>query len=349
MIRKTTNISVNDSVVVYPSYGRLAADGRSWRIEVLGTVYESGSISRRKQLLLRLMQRVAKVQPADAEREVFDQRVQAFIAPTERGKRVAIRLADRTFKIRKKTRRNGRFIGRVRLPVDAVRELADIGELHDGWLELKVLGPDGRDRDQGKVKLLTSTGVSVISDIDDTLKITEVHSRRSLIANTFLREFRAVEGMADRYRDWAQEGVAFHYVSSSPWQLYSPLDELFRRAGYPAGSFHLRSFRLREHMLRRLMLIRRRGKVKAIEKIIRQFPDRQFVLIGDSGEKDPEIYGTLGRKFPQQVKSIYIRQLPQRQLEHERLWKAFRALAPGSWQVFSAADELPTSLLVRTE
>lgn len=344
MIRKTTNISVDDTVVIYPSYGRLAEDGRSWRIEVCGTVYESGSISRHKQMLLRLMQRVAKVEPAAAERALFDERVRAFIAPTERGKRVVVRLADQTFRIRKKTQRNGRFVGRVRLSAEIIESLMADGAVSNGWVELSVLGPDGTDWQQGRVKLLGAEGISVISDIDDTLKVTEVHSRSSLIANTFLREFRAVDGMAARYQEWAAEGVDFHYVSSSPWQLFNPLCELFEQAGYPAGSFHLRSFRLREHMLRRLLLIRRHGKVKTIRSILRQFPQRSFVLIGDSGEKDPEIYGALARRYRSQVRAILIRQVPDCRLEHERLWNAFRGLPADRWSLFTDPAELPSRL-----
>ncbi len=295
-------------------------------------------------MLVRLMQRVARVEPSDAERELFESRLQAFVAPTERGKQVAIRVGDHIFRIRKKTRRNGRFAGRVRFPNEALREFAAAGVYEDGWLNLTVLGPDGRDWNRGKVRLLDDVGTSVISDIDDTVKVTEVHSRASLIANTFLREFRVIEGIAESYRRWAEEGAAFHYVSSSPWQLFSPLTDLFGDAGLPEGTFHLRSFRIREHMLRRLLLIRRRGKVPVIRSILRQFPQRRFVLVGDSGERDPEIYGDIARQFPNQVQAIFIRQLPHRSLSGDRLRKAFRRLPSDRWLTYVDANQLPASL-----
>lgn len=344
MIRRSSNIKANDAVVVYPSYGQLAPDGRSWRIEVVGTVYEKGSVSRRKRMLVRLMQRVAKVRPSENEREVFESRIRPFVAPTERGKRVCLRVGEHVFPLRKKTRRNGRFVGKVRLPVEVIDEIAQAGLLNDGWLDVRVMGSDGSDRDLGKVHLLDDCGVSVISDIDDTLKVTEVHSRRSLIANTFLREFQAIDGMAERYRQWADDGAAFHYVSSSPWQLFSPLADLFRRAGLPEGTFHLRSFRIREHMLRRLLLVRRQGKAAAIRSILRRFPRRRFVLVGDSGEKDPEIYGAVARKFSDQVQAIFIRQLEHRRLEGDRLRKAFRGVEPDCWATYSDPAELPERL-----
>ena len=72
-------------------------------------------------------------------------------------------------------------------------------------------------------------------------------------------------------KNWAKQDAAFHYVSSSPWQLYASLAEMCESEGFPCGSFHLRSFRLRDHMLRRLLLIRRHGKATVIKKLLKRF------------------------------------------------------------------------------
>jgi phosphatidate phosphatase APP1 len=233
-------------------------------------------------------------------------------------------------------------VGTIRLTAEQVMALERRGHLADGWLNLDVVLPGGERTDfRGHVRLMDNTGVSVISDIDDTIKVTEVYSRRSLLANTFLREFRAIEGMAELYRQWAQQGAAFHYVSSSPWQLYDSLAELVEFAGFPAGTFHLRSFRLRDHMLRRLVLIRRRGKLKTIGSLLRTFPNRRFLLVGDSGERDPEGYGALARKFPGQVAAIFIRDLPQRPMDFERCRRAFHGLPAERWTLFNSPAELP--------
>ena len=40
-----------------------------------------------------------------------------------------------------------------------------------------------------------------------------------ILSNTLLKEFQVVEGMQDLYQEWEKQGAAFHYVSSSPWQL----------------------------------------------------------------------------------------------------------------------------------
>jgi len=146
--------------------------------------------------------------------------------------------------------------------------------------------------------------------------------------------------MAPLFRQWWAEGAAFHYVSSSPWQLYEHLTEHLADEGFPPGSFHLKAFRLRDHLLRRVLMLRRSGKLSIIRGLFQMFPRRQFLLIGDSGEHDPEIYGSLARRFPQQIAGICIRQLEGQKKLRERYARAFRRLDPRLLRVFSDAAEL---------
>jgi hypothetical protein len=339
-----TDVEATDHVVLYPTFGHLTQNG-FWRIDVFGTVYGAGSVSLRKRILLRLLQRAAKVQPGEEQRELFEDRIREFIAPTERGKRVALRVADRVYSLQRRTKRNGRFRGSIRLSRAEVKQLRHSGDLSNGLLKLDVLSQDGEPTNFFvQAHLLDHQGVSVITDIDDTIKVTDVHCRRSLLTNTFLREFETIDGMSDVYQQWAAEGAAFHYVSSSPWQLYAPLAEMCETDNFPPGSFHLRSFRLRDHMLRRLLLIRRKGKAAVIRSLLKKFPRRRFVLVGDSGERDPEIYARVARKRPQQVAAIFIRQLAERPISGERLQKAFHGLPSDVVHLFRGSSELPPEL-----
>ncbi len=340
-----TNIEATDRVVLYPTCGYFDSNSQTWRIEIRGTVYEEGAISWRKQLLLRVLQRVAKVQPDESQQAIFESRIREFIAPTERGKRLVVRVGDHVYPIRKKTKRNGRFVGNVRIPRAQVEGLRRDGHLTDGWLKLRIETPYGDDRGfLGRAQLIEAKGISIISDIDDTIKVTDVHSRRALLDNTFLREFRAIDGMAEIFQQWESQGAAFHFVSSSPWPLYSPLEEFLQATGFPGGTFHLRSFRLHQHMLRRLLLIRRRGKMTSMHVIMKRFPQRQFVLVGDSGERDPELYGMLARKYPTQVVGIYIRNLAALPMSDERCRKVFRDIPSDRCLIFRDIDELPRQL-----
>jgi phosphatidate phosphatase APP1 len=343
-----TNIVRGETVILYPTFGHLVDEGRNWRIHVRGTVYEPGQLGLRRRILIRLLQRAMKASRDDLDSDIFRQRIRGFLADTEKGKRVAVRIGGRAITLRKATNRNGDFAGIIRVSVDEAAALQPGANGHDSWLHLEAVGPGvANGHAAAPVQLLKDRGISVISDIDDTIKHSDVGSRRELLTNTFLQEFRPVEGMADLYQAWSQRGAAFHYVSSSPWQLYQPLEELCRTAGFPSGSFHLRSFRLRDHMLRRVPLIRRKGKAAVIKEILHTFPERQFALIGDSGEKDPEIYADLARKFPDRVAAILIRSLPARSLDKERQRKVLRRIPPERLVVFRHPEEVTDCLPTR--
>jgi phosphatidate phosphatase APP1 len=124
----------------------------------------------------------------------------------------------------------------------------------------------------------------------------------------------AAEGMAERYRAFG-DGVMFHYVSGSPWQLYKLLGE-FVRAGYPEGAFHMKDVRknLLVHESWQDFVNFSKGdeatkeqKLEQIRRIMRAFPGRKFILYGDSGEKDPEVFRRIKGEFPEQVIEIHIR------------------------------------------
>jgi phosphatidate phosphatase APP1 len=129
-------------------------------------------------------------------------------------------------------------------------------------------------------------------------------------------------------------------VSASPWQLYSPLADFIRSNGFPAGVFYLKSFRWKDETLFNLFEGPEKYKPVVIEPLMKQFPNRRFVLVGDSGERDPEIYGALAREHPQQVAKILIRDVTEEGAEAERFKTAFRELPPSLWKVFHEPAEI---------
>jgi phosphatidate phosphatase APP1 len=167
----------------------------------------------------------------------------------------------------------------------------------------------------GRVQLIGETGLSVISDIDDTIKISEVNNPVALVENTFAREFRPIPGMADRYRKWSQDGAVFHYVSASPWQLYAPLEAFLADHHFPPGSFHLKEFRWKDSRFVNLFT-----------------PSDEIMLVGDSGERDAELYADLARNH-KQVTRILIRD-PKDDADADRYRKAFDGLPRERWTVF---------------
>jgi phosphatidate phosphatase APP1 len=150
-------------------------------------------------------------------------------------------------------------------------------------------------------------GISVISDIDDTIKNTGIlGNKRELFRNVFVHDYEkiAIEGVQRWYTKLQAHGVQFHYVSNSPWQLYPTISEYLRNSNFPRGSMHLKEY---SGFLNGLFEPAHEKKRMNLNKILNDFPNRKFILVGDSGEGDLEAYIDIARRFPSQVLAIYIR------------------------------------------
>jgi hypothetical protein len=332
-------IAKDEVVVFFPSLGREEEDG-SWRTEVHGWIFEPEEGSLLRSAGLGLLRRALGVDPQGGEAELFEKRARPFLADSERSKAISIRLGGKVHAL-EPSGPNGHLRGTLRLSGDEAATLLTAPAALPCRLRFEAVMRRGDERTfSGEVFLLEAAGLSIVSDIDDTVKVSEVRDRKALLANTFLREFRAVPGMAEAYRAWAEAGASFHYVSASPWQLYEPLASFLRDGGFPAGSFHLKTFRWKDSSFFSLFASPEEYKKETIGKLLESYPRRRFILIGDSGEKDPEAYGALARKHPGQVERILIRDVTEEGPEAPRYQRAFAGLPPGTWSVFRDAAEV---------
>ena len=336
-LRPQTNLAGEDRVVLFPSLGHLAPDGKHWYIDVHGDVFSDGRMNLGKRMLLRLLRRAMRAKSEDLATPIFQDRIARFVASDRPGRRIVLRVGDQFHALPDKTHRNGHFHGSLRISSTSAAKWAESAAVgSEKYLETEVYGSQAL----GQAYLVDPQGLSVISDIDDTLKHSHVICKRTLLTNTFLRPFETIPGMAPLFRRWWAEGAAFHYVSSSPWQLYAHLAEHLADEGFPTGSFHLRHFSLRDQLLRRLLLLRRSGKLNVIRRIIRRYPERRFLLVGDSGEHDPEVYGALARRYPRQIAGVFIRQLDSKRSTARRFAKAFRKMDASLVVLYRDASEL---------
>jgi hypothetical protein len=318
---QTSDISADEEVVFFPTAGHFDEARGLWILPVHGWIFEPERDDVLRRQTLETLRRALDL-PRDAEvTERFRQRTSLFLVDNERGQRLRIRLGDRAHEVGT-SQPNGHFRGTVTLTgADAERLLRQ--QESKAWLSFAAATRAGDQRRfVGKTLLLRQAGVSVISDIDDTIKISEVADRRALLANTFLHEYRAVPGMAERYRRWAADGAEFHYVSDSPWQLYQPLSDFLRETGFPAGTMHLKLFRWKDSSFFDLFTEPRQRKLRVIEPLLKTFPKRKFILVGDTGEQDPEIFGELARKYPH-IERIYLRNTTNEAVGSERLKRCF--------------------------
>ncbi|KAF1942021.1 hypothetical protein EJ02DRAFT_376662 [Clathrospora elynae] len=157
------------------------------------------------------------------------------------------------------------------------------------------------------VLITDSQGISVISDIDDTIKHSAIGSgAREIFRNVFIRDLvdLTIDGVREWYNQMAEMGVKFHYVSNSPWQLYPVISKYFSLAGLPPGSFHLKQY---SGMLQGIFEPVAERKKVTLDKIARDFPERNFILIGDSGEADLEVYTDFVLENPGRAVAVFIR------------------------------------------
>ena len=144
----------------------------------------------------------------------------------------------------------------------------------------------------------------VVSDFDDTLAVTHVTSRYRLLATTFFEDGESlppVTGMQELYRCLtAGKPIppAFAVVTGWPFQFAPRLVRFLTKNGFPPMALFLRN-------LGRSTLSGYKEPV--LRRLVERFP-HPLVLVGDSGERDPEIYAWLAREWPERVLRIYIRE-----------------------------------------
>ncbi len=185
-------------------------------------------------------------------------------------------------------------------------------------VEVELIAPkapgQGASRATGHV-LVPPPGAEfgVISDIDDTIIHTGATSlltmaRIVLFGNVHTR--LPFQGVAAFYRalqagpDGAGHNPIF-YVSTSPWNLYDLLTDFLDIQAIPVGPLFLRDWDTGMDLLRGGGS--RRHKLRFIRHILNTHPALPFVLIGDSGQEDPEIYSRIVREYPGRIRAIYIR------------------------------------------
>ena len=208
-------------------------------------------------------------------------------------------------------------------------ELAPDGEsLSEGWQPLVATSGDAEGA--GEVLVVPSGNrLGIVSDIDDTVLVTEVGDSFRMLGNTFLKnplQREAVPGMAALYaRTLAlnprPDASPLFYLSSSPRELHGYLASFLARNDFPRGVLITRRLTLDAVGYRQLDAFD--YKTARLVDILERLPDVTFVLVGDDGERDPEIYESIRRRYPERIGAIWIRRatpddaapLPEGQIE----------------------------------
>jgi phosphatidate phosphatase APP1 len=183
-------------------------------------------------------------------------------------------------------------------------------DLEPGWHDVTLTVPSGSVT--ARVRIVSPDArIGLVSDIDDTVMVTTMP--RPLLAawNTFvLNETarRPVTGMADLYRRVLAEhpDAPVLYLSTGAWNVAPTLGRFLSRHGYPAGPLLLTDWGPTNTGWFRSG---RQHKLDTLDRLLRELPGINWVLVGDDGQHDPEIYGKVAREHPERVRAVAIRQL----------------------------------------
>ncbi|GAA4355760.1 DUF2183 domain-containing protein [Angustibacter luteus] len=191
--------------------------------------------------------------------------------------------------------------------IDVVVEVA----LEPGWTtaEMRISGAGVAE---APIRIVgTDERLGIISDIDDTVLVTALPRPFLAFWNTFVRHEesrRPVPGMAELYRTLTRHhpGAFVVYVSTGAWNLAPALQRFLRRRGFPDGPLLLTDwgptpdgwFRSGQDHKRR-----------TLRRLVDEFPQMRWVLVGDDGQHDPALYEELAWARPDHIRLVAIRQL----------------------------------------
>jgi len=224
-----------------------------------------------------------------------------------------------------------------------------------GWHEarLQIEGRAGSTR--ARVQVVAQARFGIISDLDDTVVRSDVTSVPRMLMTSLTGNARTrlpFPGVGALYRALTRDGELrnpIFYVSSSPWNFFDLLWQFLDYRRIPLGPLFLRNWGVE--------LLRGHGGYKhgVIERIFTRYPDLKFVLIGDSGEKDPEIYAEVVRRHPGRVLGVYIRDVTEASRDEgvvklrEEVRKAGVDLVLASDSLNAASHAMATGLITPGE
>ncbi|ASN79669.1 App1 family protein [Deinococcus ficus] len=225
-----------------------------------------------------------------------------------------------------------------------------------GWHQVTLTMP-GRDAPDGtgqvgtgqagvgqgrraRVQVIDCARYGIISDLDDTVIQSDVTSVPRMLQTVLTGNARTrlpFPGVGALYRALTRDGLErnpIFYVSSSPWNFFDLLLSFLDYRRIPLGPLFLRNWGFD--------LLRGHGEYKhgVIEGILTRFPQLPFILVGDSGEKDPEIYAEIVRRHPNRVLAVYIRDVTTDAMRDQGVLDLAREVRKAGVDLVLARDSL---------
>jgi len=313
--------------------------GSSWHAEFIVAVFESDPKCRVADVVAGIANTLGLAEGA-AERKTIEKRLMPFIWELRAARTVTVTHQAMDLQLGP-TNVNG--ISQDTPVVQssdggtAVKSTAQVPANVSGLLDMKT-------------HYASSHGWGIISDIDDTIKVTMTSDPVGILRSTFVSDPVPIKGMPQLYgaiKSLLSEDTPWFYLSASPYNLYPFLRD-FRDQHYPHGTMILRdaSWKTVSGLLSNLTLGTEEYKSDRMKKINSWLPKRKMICFGDTTQSDPEAYGDIYRKFDGWIKLILIRKATDiaeigisDKNKPERFEKAFKGVPADAWHVFEDPAE----------
>lgn len=162
---------------------------------------------------------------------------------------------------------------------------------------------NGTDTGNATSYLVPAKGLTVVSDIDDILRITKIYEPSEGLLNSFARPYVPWMNMPDIYANWSRSmpEFHFHYLTTTPEQVTRNYMDFILKM-YPGGSFDTRPLNFSD--VSETLSVRK----FLLEKVFQTYPERKFILVADTSNSDVmKDYPAMVSEFPNQVQCIFLR------------------------------------------
>jgi Uncharacterized conserved protein (DUF2183) len=356
-VRSTDVDALPTQVLNIPGYGNMTQNG--WNLRVRGNVYKQPSIDNATiddlADVFLIDTSVKELPPSQADqarnltREIYvvqqgDQNVTMDIAPSPEfggdgepggGGGVTAAGGYQTVTLPDPTTEQGDFDIFVPIANSSGGLQAGFGEIPAQRLNLHT---QGTDTGNATSYLISDQGLTVISDIDDILRITKIYQPKEGLLNSFARPFTPWMNMPEIFANWSTSlpNLHFHYLTTTPEQITRNYMQ-FIYSNYPGGSFDTRPLNFSD--VSATLAIRK----YLLDRIFETFPQRKFILIADTSNSDVmRDYPQLATDYPGQVQCIFLRNTsatdPGDKFPYNT--KGFKDLNTEKYMFFKVPDDL---------
>jgi len=184
-------------------------------------------------------------------------------------------------------------------------------DLSPGWHDIRLTTADGATATAPVHVIGPEVRFGIVSDIDDTVMVTRLPRPFVAAWNVLMRHENArepVSGMAALYAELlgGDHRLPVVYLSTGAWNAAPTIGRFLRRHRYPPGPLLLTDFGPTNSGWFRSGP---RHKVTQLKRLMAELPDVRWLLVGDDGQRDPQIYAAAAQHRPDRVLAILIRQL----------------------------------------